>query len=52
METYGYMGKICRVNLTKKKVSVEDLEERDVKRFLGCSGYAAKILWDEVKPSV
>ena len=52
METYGYMGKICRVNLTKKKVSVEDLEERDVKRFLGCSGYAAKILWDELKAGI
>lgn len=52
MESYGYMGKICRVNLTQKKVSIEDLVERDVMRFLGCSGYAAKMLWDELEPNV
>jgi aldehyde:ferredoxin oxidoreductase len=52
MENFGYMGKICRVNLTKKEISYEDLKERDVIRFMGCSGYAAKILWDELEPHV
>jgi aldehyde:ferredoxin oxidoreductase len=49
MEYFGYMGKLCRVNLTEKRVSIEDLAQRDVLRFLGCSGYAAKILWDELE---
>jgi aldehyde:ferredoxin oxidoreductase len=52
MENFGYMGKICRVNLTRKEIRLEDLRERDVMRFLGCSGYAAKILWDELEPHV
>lgn len=52
MENFGYIGKICRVNLTEKKIGIEDLAERDVMRFLGCSGYAAKILWDELEPHI
>lgn len=52
MENFGYMGKICRVNLTEKKIGIEDIKEKDVMRFLGCSGYAAKILWDELEPHI
>lgn len=52
MEDFGYMGRICRVDLTNKKVIVEEPSERDILRFLGCSGYAAKILWDEGGPDV
>jgi aldehyde:ferredoxin oxidoreductase len=52
MEYFGYMGRICRVNLTTGKVSAEPLVERDIERFLGCSGYAAKILWDELEAKI
>jgi aldehyde:ferredoxin oxidoreductase len=52
MEYFGYLGKLCRVNLTTGTVSIEPLVERDVDRFLGCSGYAAKILWDELEAKV
>jgi len=52
MKYYGFMGRLCRVNLTTKEIRIEDLVERDVMRFMGCSGYAAKILWDELEPNV
>ncbi|MEM3437115.1 MAG: aldehyde ferredoxin oxidoreductase family protein [Nitrososphaerales archaeon] len=48
----GYKGKILRVNLTDSKVSVEPLKEEYIKKFLGGSGIAAKILYDELNPHV
>jgi aldehyde:ferredoxin oxidoreductase len=52
MDYFGYMGKVCRVNLTTGKASIDPLVEQDVDRFLGCSGYAAKILWGELEAKV
>ncbi|MFX1485761.1 MAG: aldehyde ferredoxin oxidoreductase family protein [Promethearchaeota archaeon] len=46
---YGYVGKILRVNLTDGKVVEESLSKNVAKKFLGCVGYAAKILWDELE---
>lgn len=44
----GYTGKILRVDLTTGKVTAE--ETAKYKDFLGGTGLAYKILWDEVKP--
>jgi aldehyde:ferredoxin oxidoreductase len=52
MEHFGYMGKICRVNLTAREATIEEIRDRDVQKFLGCSGYAAKVLWDELEPEM
>ena len=49
MKHYGYMGRLCRVDLTKRKIQVEELNQRDLMRFIGCSGFAAKLLWDETE---
>lgn len=46
----GYMGKILRVDLTKGKVEVEKLDENLAKKFIGGSGLATKILYDETGP--
>ena len=46
MDYFGYMGNVCKVDLTTGTISIEPLVERDLDRFMGCSGYAAKILWD------
>lgn len=46
---YGYAGKILRVNLTRKLVSYEPLEENLAKRYLGGRGFGARILWNELK---
>ncbi len=46
----GYMGKILRVDLTKGKVEAEKLDENLAKKFIGGSGLATKILYDETGP--
>ena len=48
----GYCGKIVRVDLTRGIVRDQTLDERWVKDFLGGTGVAAKILFDEVPPGV
>lgn len=46
----GYTGKLLRADLTAGVCSIEELTEEQVRPFIGCSGYAAKILWDELAP--
>jgi aldehyde:ferredoxin oxidoreductase len=43
----GYAGKILRVDLTKGKINAEPLDENLVRKFIGGSGLAVKILQDE-----
>ena len=43
----GWTGKTLRVNLTTRKVTTEDTIER-YKDYMGGSGVAYKVLWDEV----
>ena len=45
----GYVGKILRVNLSKRKITNEDISDQMKEKFLGGRGFAVKILWDEVK---
>jgi aldehyde:ferredoxin oxidoreductase len=48
----GYMGKVLRVNLTKKGYSVEPLKESEVMKLMGGRGLAAKRYYDEIAPDV
>ena len=45
----GYAGKMLRVNLTHAKITTERISDQMKDMFLGGRGFAAKILWDEVK---
>jgi aldehyde:ferredoxin oxidoreductase len=49
---YGYNGKILRVDLTTRETSIEDLDERTARKYLGGTGLGAKILYEEVPPGV
>ncbi len=49
---YGYKGRILRVNLSTGTASVEELRQDYVKMYIGGVGYAARILWDELRPGV
>lgn len=49
---YGWNGKLLRVDLTKRKVAPQKYDVNFAKTFLGGRGFAAKILWDELKPDV
>jgi len=51
MPTYGYAGKILRVDLSSGNIAkVSTLDYAD--RFLGGRGIATKVYWDEVLPEV
>ncbi|MEM2994422.1 MAG: aldehyde ferredoxin oxidoreductase family protein [Candidatus Bathyarchaeia archaeon] len=49
---YGWTGKFLYVNLSKAKATVKQYDASIAKNFLGGRGFAAKILWDELKPGV
>ena len=51
-EWFGFVGKILRVDLSKGTVKKEPLNREYAKMFLGGVGYAARILWDELKPGI
>lgn len=49
---YGWMGKLLRVNLTKLKITVEDLDTEKATDFIGGRGLGVKYLYDEIDPNV
>ncbi len=51
MKTYGWVGKILRVDLTEGK-TYEMPTSDYLPKFLGGRGLGAKICWDEVPPEV
>jgi len=51
MSTFGYAGKILRVDLSSRSITEVSTQEY-ADRFLGGRGIAAKIYWDEVPPEV
>ena len=52
MRFKGYMGKILRLDLTKKKYTIDPLTNGTARLFLGGNGFAVKILFDELKPGL
>jgi len=46
----GYAGKLLRVDLSRNEMWDEELEEAELKKYLGGSGLAAKILFEETTP--
>ncbi|MEW6026069.1 MAG: aldehyde ferredoxin oxidoreductase family protein [Planctomycetota bacterium] len=49
---FGYGGKILRVNLSTGRISSEPLPEKLAREYLGGRGFAARILYDEIKPGI
>lgn len=47
---YGYHGRILRVNLTIKQTSISELSENDAKKYVGGTGFGARILYQESPP--
>jgi len=45
----GYWGKLLRVDLSDESVTVEDLSRDFLEKYLGGTGFATKVLYDEVK---
>jgi len=47
---YGWNGLFLRVNLNRMKAVAKKYDVKLAKNFLGGRGFAAKILWNELKP--
>lgn len=45
----GFVGKLLKVDLSKKEISEEPLNEEIAKNFLGGTGYCARYLYDQIK---
>jgi aldehyde:ferredoxin oxidoreductase len=48
----GYLGKILRVNLSRREYSVESVEEHVALKLLGGRGLGAGMYYDEVAPDI
>jgi len=48
----GYIGKVLRVNLTNEEEKVENLPQDLREKYIGGSGLAAKIIYDEMSAEV
>jgi aldehyde:ferredoxin oxidoreductase len=48
----AWVGKILRVNLTKGAVSVEDLDQKSARDYIGGRGLGVKYLYDEIDHKV
>jgi len=49
---HGYGGRILRIDLTKQKFTSQNFDEAFARKYLGGNGFAAKILYDELKPGI
>ena len=50
--SYGFMGKLLRVNLTDQTIAVEEVNQEWAKKFLGGAGLATKYFYEEVPGGV
>lgn len=48
----GYAGKILRVNLTDSTLTEEQLDEAELRKYIGGAGLGARYLYKEVPPQV
>ncbi len=47
---FGWQGRFLNVNLTKNKAVVSNYDSSFAFNYLGGRGFAARILWDQLKP--
>lgn len=52
MAICGYVGKVLRVDLSRRKTWAEELDGTTLKKWVGGVGLGAKYLYDEVPPGV
>jgi len=48
----GYTGRILRINLSKKEVKTQRVNESFMKKYIGGRGWGARIVWDEIPKNV
>lgn len=45
---FGYAGKLLRINLTSGEYKQEEINEEELRKYMGCTGYAAQLLYQEM----
>jgi aldehyde:ferredoxin oxidoreductase len=50
--SYGFMGQLLRVNLTDRKITIEEINQAWAKQYLGGAGLATKYFYEEVPGGV
>ena len=48
----SYRGRFLRLDLTNGRIWTEEVEEETYRKYLGGTGYGAKVLYEEVPPGV
>ena len=49
---HSYTGRIMRIDVSKNRISEENLNEKDAEKFIGGKGLGAKLLFDNVDITV
>lgn len=52
LEYFGFIGKILKIDLTEKKVSVEKINQNYSHNFLGGAGYACRYLFELIDKEI
>jgi aldehyde:ferredoxin oxidoreductase len=52
MKMFGWTGVFLKIDLSKKKAVAESYDSNIALNFIGGRGFAAKILWDTLKPRI
>ena len=49
---FGFHGKILRVDLSNRRISIDEPDEKFYRRYFGGSGFTAYYLLNETKPGI
>ncbi len=49
---YGYAGKQLRISLNNRKATAENIDPEVLRKYLGGTGYGARILYNELKKGI
>ncbi|MGD0626563.1 MAG: aldehyde ferredoxin oxidoreductase family protein [Thermodesulfobacteriota bacterium] len=49
---FGYHKKLLRVDLSNRKIEVQELDEDMIRKYIGGLGLEAKILYEETRPEI
>ena len=52
MKIGGYLGRILRVDLSKREMSIEELDNAFIEKWVGGAGFGARYLYEEVPSGV
>lgn len=45
---YGWMGKVIRINLNNKEITIEELDKKLSEEYIGGRGFGTKVIFEEV----